>query len=804
MRRRATRASAARLALLGAVLPGLALPLLAGVPGPASAAPPTTRAAAPAPGTVPQPTTVPQPSTGPQPSTVPEPDADDDALPAEVTLTAVTPQVAAPGQDLVLTGTIRNTGDTPITQPRLVVRLDRSTYISRSSLDRWRSASPDSGAGTAIFTLDLTTPVPPGGTVPVDVVVPANALALRTTWAAWGPRGLALEVVDKADPARARQGLARTFLLWYPVDEVTATRVTVLVPFVGPAVDPHTDAWVEDLEELTVADGRLADVLSAASGEVTWAVDPWLVEAAGPSDQDEATRDEGSDDESSDTTEGTGEGTAAEEEPSASPSPSPTSATDEPTDPADDVATAGPSSRAWTRTFLQRMTDRDVQLLPYGDADVAALAHADRSDLLDQVLARARSLAATTDLPDSATTSVVWPAETLPDRETVLAAAAGQGRAVVVGPGELLPPDDLTYTPSSRATLGTDQGDVPLLVADERLSVALSTGRPAGAEGDDDVADVAQTPATAAQDLLAELAVLTRERPSDARHLLVTVPRTWDPDPEVAAAQVEALTSAPWTRGEPLSALVGLPDPGIVRGSLPERDAHPAEVSRAQLDTVQQAVDTRADLAQMGEDPAALLGGDVERETALPTSVAWRTDPDGRQATVLRSVAVTEDLRTSVAVQPGSDINLIATTGELPVRVANDLDQDVTVEVALVPGDARLRPDAPQTVTVPAGEEVTTTVPVHAIQSADVAVTVELRTPEGVLIDDSTVVTVRVRAEWEGIGAAVVGGVLLVLVVIGLVRTVRRGRTPRRAQPQTEAGPDALSPEEAEEVTHER
>src|SRR5690606_8220470 len=101
------------------------------------------------------------------------------------------------------------------------------------------------------------------------------------------------------------------------------------------------------------------------------------------------------------------------------------------------------------------------------------------------------------------------------------------------------------------------------------------------------------TPATAAQDVLAELAVVTRERPSDSRHLLLTVPRDWHPDPEIASAQLAALSASPWVRTESVSALVGAPDPEVERGTLPEQRSEGDEISETQLDALEETLATR-------------------------------------------------------------------------------------------------------------------------------------------------------------------------------------------------------------------
>ena len=397
----------------------------------------------------------------------------------------------------------------------------------------------------------------------------------------------------------------------------------------------------------------------------------------------------------------------------------------------------------------------------------------------------------------------MWPVDATPDLATA-AAAGARAQALLVGPGELPAPAVLTYTPTGRATVGTAQGDVTVLVPDGRLSDALRTGWVGTGRDDEPTERTATmgallTPATAAQDLLAELAVITRERPSDGRHLLLTVPRDWDPDPDVVDAQLAALEAAPWVRPESLAALVGATDPGVDRGTLPDREVADGEVGGAEVDAMAATVAERRSLAQLVKDPATLLG-DLEAEVLAPLSVAWRADPAGRAAVVTTAQGIAQALRDAVGVEPVGDLNLIARSGEFPVRVTNSLDQPVTVVVGLRPGDARLVPEKSVEVTIPAQGVERVLIPVHAVQSADVDVAVEVRTAQGVLVDDSTVFQVRVRADWEGIGTAVIGALLALGVVIGLIRTIRRGRTARRSAPVVTAGPDALSPEEVEEA----
>ena len=757
---------------------------------------------------------------------------EDDAhspLPVEVRVVAVTPTVLRLDEDLTVTVEMVNTGTTTIAEPRVSASIDRRRFTSRSALDRWRSADPSGPIGSPVLDVDLESPLAPDTVVRTTLLLPAASLNLRAGPASWGPRGLAVTVVDRADPARARQGIARTFALWFGVEEVSATRVSVLVPLVGPPVDPASDAWVPDLEELTAEGGRLRDVVSITGGVrgVSWAVDPWLAlvtsshAAPEPGDDGEPAPEPTAEPTREPTPEPTSkpsptDSPSEQDQPGATAAPA-AGSTDEPTPtpsrsagggepgaPIRQDAVAGPSARAWGEVLGGATTNREVHLLPYLDADVTALAHADAGDLLDLARDRAVDALGQTDLPQGARVSLTWPAEERPDLRT--AATAARTRApLVLGPGSVPPLDDLIYTPTGRATIATADGEADALVADRRLSEALRSGLvpmgdPDRAEPEDGVRSVTQplTAATAVQDLLAELAVITRERPSDPRHVLLTVGRDWHPaDVAVPTAQLEALEAAPWVDLTPVSTLVGSPAPDVERAPLPEVEVARVEVDALALETVRDAVEDRRRLAAMAEEPDALLG-DLELERLAPAGVAWRADANGRQELMRDSVARTEALRNAVGVLPGSDVNLISTSGEMRVRVANTLTQPVTVDVSLRLGDPRLRTDGPVRVTIPAAGEETVQIMLRAIQSADVPVGILVHTPEGVLVDDRTEVTVRVRAEWETIGTAVLGGLLALGLVLGVMRSIRRGRSKgRRAPPLADAGPDDLSPEDA-------
>lgn len=634
-----------------------------------------------------------------------------------VAIDGLSPLVLTPEADLRLTLTLTNTGDRPAT-PRVVVHLG-TEFISRTSLDVWRTAAADDPLGPMVHAVELPS-LAPGASTTASLTVPAAGLGLTGT--EWGARGLAVEVVD----GEVLLGVARTFAVWFP-QEAPTTRVTVAVPVTGPPQNPYRRfATTRALEQLTAPEGRLTALAEAVEATpVTLVADPALLEAA---------RSRG--------------GTAAE----------------------------------WVDRLLG--AGHELLVLPWGDADLTALAAAERTDLVAAAVTRAEEGA-----PDDARFRVAWPAEPLPDLTTVATARAAGAAGVVVGLDVLTPPAVLTYTPSSRVTVSAGGTDVSVLVPDPRLSRALMTGQVGSADGAGTAPGTEVTPAVAGQDLLAELAVITRERPAIERHLLLTVPRDWSPDPAVAAAQLAALAEAPWVELTGMSELLRTEDPQVDRGRLPVTTAVDGLVSGDDLATAHAGMLDRDALARMLADPTTVVG-DPETELLALSSQGWRSDPGVRALALRTATGTAHRLRGGVHVEESSTINLISESGELPVRVANRLDQEVTVVVELDPEEARLVADEPIPVTVPARDSVLVQVPLHAVGSGDVAVRIVLTTPEGHPVDADTVFTVRVRAEWENIGTAVIGGLLALGLLTSIIRTARRGRAASRADRIAEAGPE--------------
>jgi hypothetical protein len=186
------------------------------------------------------------------------------------------------------------------------------------------------------------------------------------------------------------------------------------------------------------------------------------------------------------------------------------------------------------------------------------------------------------------------------------------------------------------------------------------------------------------------------------------------------------------------------------------------------------------DFSSIADDPAELRRNSLWR-LVTPLSVAYRTDPERRQAAVDEGVGYTGELLDAVTVVPRQGINLISDRGDLPIRVQNRLDTAVTVTVRLRPDNPRLTVAHTVNGTIPSGKEMDLLIPVEAIGSGDVTVTAELLAASGVRLGSETSFEVRVRAGWEEVGTWIAAGLVGLLFLAGIWRTVRRGRSPNRA-----------------------
>lgn len=155
----------------------------------------------------------------------------------------------------------------------------------------------------------------------------------------------------------------------------------------------------------------------------------------------------------------------------------------------------------------------------------------------------------------------------------------------------------------------------------------------------------------------------------------------------------------------------------------------------------------------------------------------------------------TTDTLNAVDIPPASTIQLLSANADLPFSVRNDLPWPVNIQLSVTPSDPRLEVQAVTPWTIQPGTTTRVKVPVSArVGSGEVTLTLSLSSPTGVPISQPERVRVSVRAEWETIGLAVFGGLIVLLLGLGIIRTVRRRRREASAEDEqaTASASDAV------------
>lgn len=128
----------------------------------------------------------------------------------------------------------------------------------------------------------------------------------------------------------------------------------------------------------------------------------------------------------------------------------------------------------------------------------------------------------------------------------------------------------------------------------------------------------------------------------------------------------------------------------------------------------------------------------------------------------------------SIKIVPGSTINLVSRESKVPVRIQNDFNADIRVFVHMRPSNPRVVVPSAVEIIVPAQSSVNAQVPVKAIANGKVFLIVWLTTFSGLRLGPDSNLQMIVNADLElalliGFGFAVV-----LLLVFGTVRTLRK------------------------------
>ncbi len=689
------------------------------------------------------------------------------AAPVSVALSAASAPSLRPGAAYAITGTVRNGSGGPVRSLTVRMRLAWER-LDNAAIADWVGRSTTDPAGVSWADTQIIAPLAPGGAVAFSVSGPVDALGLPVL-DGFGPRGLAIEVLGDTGNGVRRLALVRTVVVWDPGGDTVKTQLTLLVPITPATTSASSDAGVAgaDVIDEWGSDGRLSRIVRATTDTaVGWAIDPSLLTAAALA---QGLSSEG---------QPSGASAAGTASTPVSPSASASNDPGSPASPAVDPVTAATAQR-WLTMLGAAGRDRDVYALPWGDPDLAGLAQAKAVPLLsaaqdDAVLAgRAvfgRDLDHTLALPLGGQV----------DAATIAMLGRTKERTIVMSSALLPKGTSEEEVTTGRIWLPGVRKDVTGLVADDALGAAVAAMGSA-------------QPFLGTQRVLAELAA--RSVGADAGNppgVLAALPRDWDPvQPVAMASGLAMLRSVPWIHVERLSvARERVPGPAPAR--LVDLDnagggALPPDHVRSVLTAFEGLVAFRAAFVRPEDHylPA--------RRAALSlVGQGWRSPglTAGDRDTVLAKargplVAQVEALRSGISVASGSELRLIARSSQLPITVNSTVPQPLQLVLTLRPRSGQLVIDKPQLVTISAATNgiagTKVLVPVTAVASGTVDVIVTLSAPGAAepLFTSSEPIRVRIKHDWEDRGLRFAGGLLVTLLVVGLIRSLRRGRRAR-------------------------
>ena len=712
----------------------------------------------------------------------------------EVTLRvdALAPEVLTKGQDLTVSGTITNGTQETLDRAALSVQVQDHTEIITTDLESWLADERESSLTTSL-TQDLHAPVPPGATGTFSVTVPAADLPLSST-REWGPRGVQVSLAQGATTVAKD----RSLLIWSSdATPSRATGVTTVIPVTASpselialstvALSPpaSTEFSTQPADSATVLPAqdpapapsgvtttverlrqRVLGLLALAGDGVVLAVDPALLKALGVP----ATPPPGS-----------GQATASPtpaETPSAEPSPT-TSASTTPSPSSTATSTASPGAKyafpatdPLTAALTKAVSAGEVIALPWNDADVPALAHLGETDLISSALERSASPQT---VAAGAATDTAW----VEDLDSQTLSALPASTTTLIAPASAAPvAEDLTYTPSGTTLID----DRVVLLSDPSLSQALASTLSTGSS---------RSPLCEldSRQLLRGLsAIITRQAPALNRNLVVTLGRGAATNPQALGRRLEALMGNSWSEPRTLSRLVSDTRASqnlVERQDLAQQSVSQTELSTSELEQARDVEHTLGSIVGVLASPTTQLEG-VTQVVSTVTSTAWRDDPSGRQRALTADHQVGTRITQSLGAAPSSTINLIAQSADVPVRITSSLNQAATVQVRIFSSSTRLQPLKPVTITVPARGGAVASLPVSAVGSGDVNLTIHILAPDGTVVGTPAILHMRVRANWESRGVRVGASALVILLVVGVVRTIRSGR---RQGPRSAAAP---------------
>jgi hypothetical protein len=409
-------------------------------------------------------------------------------------------------------------------------------------------------------------------------------------------------------------------------------------------------------------------------------------------------------------------------------------------------------------TQLREVASEPMWALPYADIDAAASRRAGLTTDVVRAVTSAGAIAGRA-LGEPVQSGLYWAPFGRIDAPTADLLASSGVTTVVLSSAAI--PDGR----SGRGVLGTTVGTLDALLIDPVLARLLVAPQ----QTQNDLL-------LSRQRFLAETAAMAM-----AGESIVLGPRNlrWRPTAAFIAPLLRASERAPWMTLTTASDLLAQPAPigSSGRSAYGER-AQNAELAPSYLAQVARVSQRVALLASIVDNPIGItepFSGALLRAQ----SASWRTEPETGTA-LLRSIR--SEINAEIAkvqVLASGSVTLSGDTGRVPITIANELAQTVTVGLRLQ-GDVstRILSDDVTGIVIEPGKRTSIDIDARVVGGDPVRATVQLLTPSGEVFGTPTPLeigsTAYARAaSWVVISAFIA---LAIFVVVGVTRRIHRAQ----------------------------
>ncbi len=681
---------------------------------------------------------------------------------------SVSPRVARSDSTVVVTGTITNRTGAPLSGMSVQLESSAQQFPTRDEMDAYLRPSgftPVTAVGS--------------GYTPAARIGPGATVHWRAEFnvavAGMSEFGVYPLQAGLFDPAGLPAATDKTLLPFLPSNAPVSK---LKVAWVWPLIDqPYRQACTaltsNDLIQSLAGGGRLGTLLTAAAqhpeADLTLAIDPALVgdantmtlpyQVAGPGWQPKFCL----------------------------------GATREP---------ASKAAASWLTTLESVIASQPAVLTPYGNTDVAALAHHGLTAELKTAYRLGQEVAGQV-LHRTFGTNMALPAGGFADQSVLTTLAATEHvTSVVLSSSEMPPANSTVFSPDDAVTsVGTGAGTpMNVLLADDTLTNLLRSAN-AGMSSSAEFA--------LEQQFLAQTAMIASEAPDSSRSLVVSPPETWGPSLALADSLLSETSGAPWLQPVTLNSLAGSHDSlsNLARKRPPDTQIRPRELSGGYLTQVG-ALDNQLDMykSMLYQAPSGYTMG-LDEAIAATESSAWRGGGAAAgqgQALVKDCTAYLNHAQGKVKIITSAEIIMAGASGVLPVNIQNNLEQNVQVKLS-----ASVLPVAKggapplvvgrmdDVITIPAGHTVVEKIHVSSAPSGTTAIQLQLTNRNGTELPLTTA-TLTVHSTRYGQDILIlIAGAIGLLVLTSLFRAGRRwlaapGNVMTGAQDPTEA-PDELA-----------